>query len=380
MSEYEDLINQRAARTVGDKYADLDDSNLPVPIVIKASAVKAEKVEWFWRYRIPRGKIFLLSGDPGLGKSTLCLDFAARCTTGRPFPDGTPVPKGGAIILTAEDGYADTVRPRLEAMGADLERVVFFDRVRCGDRERPPTFPTDLIALRQVIDDTGAVLVAIDPLDCFQDRKVNPWMTSEVRQALSPFKPLAEQTGCTIIFVRHLSKGNAGKAIYRGANSIAYTGAARGEYIVAKHPEDDALRVFAEVKANLARPQPSLTYQLVADSADGPAKVQWGEPTSYSADALSIGDTADKGVLQEAREFLRGELAAGARAVKEIQRAANDAGFAWATVRLAKEGLGVASRKVGSFKDGRWEWEMRDPADDRDYKRVERDALEEEAA
>ncbi len=144
------------------------------PVLTNLSEVEPLPVEWLWRGRIPRGAITILDGDPGLGKSTLTLDLAARVTTARPMPDGTEGVPGGVVLLSAEDDVARTIVPRLRAAGADCSRVVAFSAVADKDgKEDIPSFPSDLSALEEAIERVGAVLVIIDPLVAYLDDKVN---------------------------------------------------------------------------------------------------------------------------------------------------------------------------------------------------------------
>src|SRR4029079_8173039 len=170
-------------------------------------------------------------GDPGLGKSSLTLDMAARISTGRPMPGALDAqrPPADVVLLSAEDGLADTVRPRLEAAGADLTRIFAMDAVPTGPGRpgRPPVFPDDVGWLHDLIVMKGVRFVIIDPLMAFLGLSVNAMNDQNVRRALFPLSRLAETTGAVILVVRHLNKNTQGSALYRGGGSIGIIGAAR---------------------------------------------------------------------------------------------------------------------------------------------------------
>jgi putative DNA primase/helicase len=181
----------------------------PGPVLVRLAAVQREPLHPLWDRYLYRGKLHLIEGDPDLGKTTLTLDLAARLSTGAAMPDGsTGIGPAGVVILGAEDGLADTVRPRLEAAGADLERIVALTAIMEADGERMPALPLDLGAIEAAIRDVEAVLVVIDPLMAFLDATVNSWRDQDVRRALAPLARLADRSGCAIVLLRHLNKSN----------------------------------------------------------------------------------------------------------------------------------------------------------------------------
>ena len=205
---------------------------------ILASDVEPEKVCWFWQRRMPLGKLTVLDGDPGAGKSTICLDVAARASTGRAMPDGTPGVEGGAVILSAEDGAADTIVPRLGLAGADLTRILLLQNLETNEGPRPVILPDDLDEVRVAIHRVGAVLVVVDPLMAMLTGAVDAHRDQDVRRALLPLANLAEETGVAIVVVRHLIKGMGSNPLYRGGGSIGIIGAARSGLLVMLDPED----------------------------------------------------------------------------------------------------------------------------------------------
>jgi RecA-family ATPase len=224
------------------------------------SEVQTEKIRWLWKGRIPLGKITVIDGDPGLGKSLITLDLAGRVTRAREMPDGTPGVEGGVVLASGEDGLADTVRPRLEAAGADLTRVV---DITLTDPEKGQLLkiPTDLARLEQATVRVGAVLVVIDPVYAFLTGGLNPDKDTDVRQTLTPLAKRAERLGVAVILIRHLNKAEEKKALYRGSGSIGLIGLARSGLLVAKSLSQEG-NVLASVKCNLTAKPPALLYRV----------------------------------------------------------------------------------------------------------------------
>lgn len=329
-----------------------------VPLGTLLSDVEPEKVEWLWDRRIPLGKITVLDGDPGNGKSALSMDLAARLSVGRTFPDGQPCEAAGSIIMNAEDGMGDTIRPRLDAAGGDPSLVLSLATISVGDEgdERHLTIPDDIPIIQQHVEHMGAKLVIIDPLMAFLSGGSDAHKDQDVRRALAPLKRMAEKTGAAVLLVRHLNKAQGGNALYRGGGSIGIIGAARSGLLVGEHPEEDGLRVLAGQKSNLSPPPDSLAYRIVT-AANGHARVEYVGRTEARADALlrAPGDHEQRSALREAMEFLRGELKDGPVAANAIKERAGKNGISDATLRRAKADLRVDSRKQS---DGGWIWQL----------------------
>lgn len=264
--------------------------NKEVPDVVGTllSEVEPEHVEWLWEGRIPYGKVSIIDGDPGQGKSALTTDLCARISVGRGWPDGGECEAGGAIICSAEDGVADTIRPRLDAAGGNPSKVLAFSTMPCGEgSERMLEFPADLDLIRQAIERVEARLLIVDPISAFLPPDVDMHKDQHVRRALSPLAKMAEDTGVAVVAVRHLNKGN-GSALYRGGGSIGIIGAARSGMIVGPHPEDDELIVLAPTKNNLAASAASLSFSL-QEAANGSVRVEWRGETPLAADTILAG-------------------------------------------------------------------------------------------
>jgi hypothetical protein len=335
----------------------------PTPATVRLSDVTAERVDWLWPGYMPAGKLVVLDGDPSLGKSTIALDLAARLTTGTAWPDGAPATGGTAVIMSAEDGLADTIRPRLDAAGADPTRVTALTGLSfagpAGGYVRPVTLD-DLGPVEQVVTDTGARLVVVDVLTAYLPAGTDSHRDADVRRVLAPLADLAGRTRCCVLLLRHLNKSGRGSAIYRGGGSIGIVGAARAGFVVALDPDDPdgARRVLAPVKCNLGPTPAPLAYRL-AGAENGAGRVEWLGPTSHRTDdLLAAPEGEDRAELDEAAAWLRDYLEAcgGEAKAANVLRAGRADGFAERRLQRARQRAGVAKAKAG-FAGG-WLWRL----------------------
>lgn len=336
------------------------------PQIVRLSDVTPEDIEWLWAGRIPFGKVTLLDGDPGTGKSTLCVDLAARLSTGRPMPDGT----GGGqpadvLILSGEDGLADTVLPRLVAAGADTARVHAFEGMPVTGEDgqvvtfRPAVLPGDVSHIEAVIEEHGVRLVIVDVLLAFLSERVNSHRDQDVRGALVHVKAMAERTGAAVVALRHLNKAVGGSAMYRGGGSIGINGAARSVLVVGSDPGDPTGRrkVLASTKSNLGAPPDAWAYRLTSDGPLSVARVEWLGPTALRADDLVAPPPSheEHSAATEASSFVIDYLQDGPRKATELLAAAKDAGHSERTVQRARRELGIVPRREG-FGPGATSW------------------------
>lgn len=343
------------------------------PVIVRLSDVKPEPVAWLWLGRIALGKLTLIAGDPGLGKSFLTLDMAARVSRGWAWPDapGVATTPGGVVLLSAEDGVADTIRPRLDAAGADVARIVALEAIRSvGDngRESDRTFDLsrDLPALESAIRSVdGCRLVVIDPVTAYLGG-VDSHKNAEIRGLLAPLGAIAERHRVAVVAVTHLNKSGGGPAIYRAMGSLAFAAAARAAWAVSKDKDDPRRRLLLPIKNNIAPDTGGLAYRIDPLGVDGCPVVAWEpDPVSVSADDALAGDRDEGGGRTErddAAEWLADLLAHGPRPARDVERDARDAGYSIATVRRAKAAIGVESRKPAF--GGPWEWTLPAPAQD----------------
>lgn len=317
-------------------------------VLTRLADVKPERVQWLWPGRIPAGKLVTLDGDPGLGKSTLALEIAATVTTGGSWPDGGYCEQPGAVLLlSAEDGLADTVRPRLDAAGADVTKVHAVEGVPTVSRDgevtlRPPTL-ADVHALELAVADTGAALIVVDVIMAFLPSGADSHRDQDVRAVLGRLAGLADRTGCSVLLLRHLNKASGRDPLYRGGGSIGIVGAARSGLLVAADPDDPERRVLASVKSNLGPPPESLAYRLVGTDL-GVARVRWDGSVGHSAADLlrPRGDDDEAESRTEAEKWLEDYLlAAGAATSKDTKRDAAKDGIAERTLHRARQKLGV---------------------------------------
>ena len=342
---------------------------------VLASEVEREPIRWIWKGRLARGEMTIIDGDPGLGKSTMLCELAACITTGRPLPGEEKPPRdgpGGVVLVTTEDSPSHTIRPRLDAAGADVGRVRIVQTVPTrGDDgswdsggERVPKLPADLDVLKATCRDVGADLLVIDPLLAHLG-DINTFKDADVRSALAPVQTFAEEAGLALVVVRHLTKGSAGaNPLYRGQASIGIIGAARLALAFGEDPERDGQLVLAPNKVNLGKRPPSLALQLKdSPDVDDVARVEWLGTSDRSASELfsaGAGDASEQSpALSEAKDFLREELAEGPRPAAEMYDVAEEAGIAKDTLKRARREVATSERTGGVGEGGFWEWELK---------------------
>lgn len=338
------------------------------PVLLPLNTVRPEPVRWLWPGRIPLGKITVLDGDPGLGKSLITLHVAACVSTGAAMPDGSigdVREPAGVVLLSAEDDPADTLRPRLDSAGADVSRVVMLTGIRTGECERMPSLGA-LSSIEQAIARTDARLVIIDPIMAYLPAGTDAHRDQDIRSLLAPLAQLAARTGVAVVIIRHLNKRSGGSPLYRGGGSIGIVGAARCGLLVARDPDDPdgQRRIVAVTKSNLAPEAPALAYRI--DGSGTAPRLVWEGTTSHTAAEL-VAERADedgqRGALVEARAWLTEMLARGPQAARDVQRAAREAGIAEQTLRRARESV-ARVRRVGSGSSQRWMWELKsDPTE-----------------
>jgi putative DNA primase/helicase len=327
--------------------------------------VVRERVEWVWQARIPRGKITVLDGDPGVGKSMLAIALAAHITTGRAWPDGAPCRQGAVLFLYGEDGVGDTLAPNLDAAGADSSRVLALDSVIAGvtDEGKPIVRDPHLGDVPQIeaaVIENGIALVVIDVLMAFLPDGTDSHKDQDVRKLLRRLKEMAERTGAAVLLLRHLNKAGGGHPLYRGGGSIGIVGAARSGLLAARDPDDAELVVVARTKNNLAAPVPSVSYRIVTD--DHGARVEWAGPSERSAqDLLSGPSDEDPGEHDALTQWLKKFLRAndGKATAADCMRAATKAfggPISKQQMKRARDRAGIKTGKPGMTVG--WQWEL----------------------
>lgn len=329
-------------------------------VLLKVSNVQPKQLRWLWHSHIPLGKISVIDGDPGLGKSLISLDIAACLSTARPMPNSATVDvsePAGSVFLSAEDDPEDTIQPRLALAGADLDRVVLLQSVRHEDGLSMPTV-ADLNAIRLGIKAVDAKLVVIDPLMAYLPAETNSYRDQDVRRSLAPLAALASEMNVSVLVIRHLNKTSNNNPIYRGGGSIGIIGAARSGLMVAKDPDDESRCILSVAKSNLAKLPASLAYEILSNAAEVPW-VNWLGATQHTAASL-LNDQSDsqeeRSAVKEAEDFLCEYLGNMPRKVPDVLKAARAAGIAEKTLRRAKSSIKVKAVK-SDFAEG-WVWEL----------------------
>lgn len=374
-AKLDELRRHRKAREAKPESSESDSE--PGVVARRASDVDPKPIDWIWTGRIARGKHTAIAGEPGTGKSTLICEIIAAVTTGGQWPcDEGRACKGSVLILSAEDDAEHTIVPRLMAAGADLTRIRIIEAVRSDDGRGTRSFnlQVDIARLEKLIAEIGDVaLIIIDPISSYMG-KADSHKNAEVRGVLEPLSKTAERTGAAVISITHFSKAgasNGAKALHRFIGSIAFIAAARMAFAVMADPEDEQRRLFLHVKNNLSAPPKGLAFRLWQRIVGDPGKAIIGSHVMWDPDPVSItanqalaaeASQGDQSALAEAEEFLRDLLAAGPTPQKDIRAAADGSGIAWATVRRAKQRLGVVTvRETEGFGKGagRWVWSIR---------------------
>lgn len=334
----------------------------------KASTIKMKPIDWLWVYRIARGKISIIAGDPGLGKSQVISYMAATISKGKKWHDGTPCPSGKVIILSAEDGNADTLVPRLHAVGADVNQIHIINSIeRSGGKgsDKPLNLSSDIKALEDLVNELGNVTaIFIDPITGYMG-DVDDHKNTKVRSAFLGLAKLAEKYNIAVVCVSHNNKSETAKALLRVIGSIAYVATARAVFVVI---EDDAVkgkRLFLPVKNNIGNDQTGFAFSIEKHKIGKnieTSRVSWSDETvTKTADEvlrfqqLPIKQTA----RGQGKIFLNELLANGPLLVSNIIKESEAAGFSFRTIERAKDELSVISKKDGD--NGEWRWHLTSP-------------------
>jgi putative DNA primase/helicase len=338
--------------------------------LIRASDITPEPIAWLWPGYLAMGKMHMLGGAPGTGKTTISMGLAAIVATGGHWPDGTRSISGNVVIWSGEDDPADTLIPRLALSGADLTRVYFIADIREGNERRSFDPARDMDPLRRKLAEIGDVkLLIVDPV--VSAIAGDSHKNAEVRRGLQPLVDLAGALGCALLGITHFSKGTGGRdPVERLTGSLAFGALARVVLVAAKHQEegDDGrtVRLFCRAKSNIGPDDGGFEYDLQQDELKThpgifASSVVWGAAVEGAARELlatadATGDDGDGGTLADAKQFLFDLLSDGPIPVRAIRADADGAGYSWATIRRAQKALGVEAVKEG-MKAG-WVWRM----------------------
>ena len=324
--------------------------NEPNLKLINMEQVEIEKIDWLLYPFIPFGKVTIVQGDPGEGKTTMVLQIIAKLTKGEAvLPSGSDEPalEGKTMALepvnviyqTAEDGLGDTIKPRLLSAGADCSRVMVID-----DNDQALTMMD--ARLEEAIIKTKARLVVLDPIQGFLGAAVDMHRANEIRPLMKRVAVLAEKYHCAIILIGHMNKNSNGKSSYRGLGSIDFQAAARSVLIVGRIKDEPEIRVVCHVKSSLAPEGKSIAFRLDKDTG-----FEWIGEYDISADDLLSGDNRGQ-KIHEAKEFLKEILVSGSVAQTKVAEEAESRGIKKKTLWNAKKELEIESVKIGN----QWFW------------------------
>lgn len=313
------------------------------PKVICLDDVEPQEVNWLWYPYIPFGKLTLIQGDPGGGKSMLVLTIAACVSTGRALPGAEPMQPGNVIYQNVEDGLADTIKPRLVKAGANFRRILTID-------ESEKSLVMDDERLEMVMNDYKPKLLILDPVQSYLGAGTDMHRANEVRPLLKRLALMAEKYDCAVILVMHLSKTSQPHSIYRGLGSIDFPAAARSVLLVGQDPNDKQIRAMVQIKNSLGPQGEGLGFQITDFG------LQWTGATTLTDQDILGGamkqSEDEKNPMKEARQYLIDMLREGPRPAKEILDGVKYSSFSMRTLKRAKAAL-----KIQSFKNSDvWVW------------------------
>ena len=309
--------------------------------LINMKDVEVEEVKWLLYPFIPYGKVTIIQGDPGEGKTTLVLQIIARLTKGESVLKEEPSEPINVIYQTAEDGLGDTIKPRLIAADADCSKVLVID-----DKDTPLTMRD--IRLEKAIEETNAKLVVLDPIQGFLGSDVDMHRANEIRPLMKHISELAEKYKCAFILIGHMNKCSMSKSTYRGLGSIDFQAAARSVLVVGRVKDEPEIRVVCQTKSSLAPEAKSIAFKLSEENG-----FEWIGEYDVTADDLLSG-TVKGTKKQQAIEFLEDVLSDGSKLQTEIMELAKEKGISEKTLRNAKEELNIKSKR----QDKQWCWSL----------------------
>ena len=315
--------------------------NTPLKL-ISMSEINAEEVQWLWNPYIPLGKLTIIQGDPGEGKTSFILAVIAALTRGDPLPECERAAEPMNVIYqTAEDGLADTIKPRLESAGADCTRVLVIDE---GKRE----LTLCDARLEEAIRRTAAKLIVLDPLQAYLGSDVDMHRANEVRPVLKRLSLMAERTQCAVILIGHMNKAQGLKSGYRGLGSIDFRASARSVLIVGRLKSGDTLRIVAQDKNSLAPEGAAIAFELHPEHG-----FQWKGFCDATVDNILNGtgqvQTKTMQMEDELRRFLTQP-----RPAEEVLALAKQLGISERTLKIAKRNLGILSER----RADQWLWRL----------------------
>lgn len=311
--------------------------------MIKMSDVQSQEIEWLWYPFIPYGKLTIVQGDPGDGKTTLVLNIAAKLSKGEGLEEEMKAPEPMNIIYqTAEDGLADTVKPRLETAGADCEKILVID-------ESDKSLSMADERLEDALKQTGARLLILDPIQAYLGGGMDMNRANEARDMTKKLGALAEKYKCAIVLIGHMNKAAGNKAAYRGMGSIDFFAVARSVLLVGRVEGQPDIRAVVQIKNNLAAFGHPKAFRLTEKGFD------WQGDYEITADEVLGGITPKANKFEQAKRLLR-ELAETSSMVSstEVLELAKEQGISKRTMESAKQNLQIAAKRINNS----WYWDF----------------------
>lgn len=335
MKDWNDVLVHRAEIPNRDYFKSivLKEPSKPETVkIIRMSDVELTPVDWLWKPYLPFGKLSVLQGNPGEGKTYFAMHLAAACTNGKLLPNMERIEPFNVIYQTAEDGLGDTVKPRLIEAGADLDRVLVID-----DSDVQLTLSDERI--EKAIIENNARLVIIDPIQAYLGADVDMNRANEVRPIFMRLGQVAQRTGCAILLIGHLNKAAGMQSLQRGLGSIDIAAAVRSVLFIGKLKHDPTMRILTHEKSSLAPPGASLAFSLGDEGG-----FRWVGEYDITADEMLSGIEPQRETkTQQAKDLICTLLAGGKQVLSEdIDKAALERGIPGRTVRDAKRELGDA--------------------------------------
>jgi len=351
-------------RPVGADTDNLDSHGTSFKLTNMAS-VTPERIAWIWEGYLARGKLTLLTGDPDLGKSQIALDIAARITRGTHFPQGAEAPVGEVLLITSEDDPHDTIAPRLEANGADVQRIEHLGNYlsQKGKRGRRLNLRDNLEIMAAALARMDKPrLIIVDALSSYLGEGTQGNSQNDIRAIIDPVSEWAGENRIAVLGIMHPPKGKQDKAIHLVGGSFAFAAAARIVLGVMRDPDNPERRLMVPIKCNIGQKPLGRGYsiQVKQVSTGSSPYIVWDDaPVDYTADQLTADNpTQNGGAESEAKDFLRQLLANGPVEAGEVKRAANADFIRERTLNRAKKTLKVESKKEAGKLDGGWYWRL----------------------